>query len=524
MFQLGTKTIAKREQRIVVLIAGCIILVSAIPYLIGYFNTPLGKEYLGFIQPYREDAYYHFSYLRQAEVGYWLFEDLFNGGLSQGHIVPNILFVVLGKLAWLLGGNIYAAFYLYAAFFIVVNTWLIYLFISEFLDRYRFTALALTLLGGGLGWYWPGSRDWNFIEFLVLRWMRMEVVIPATVALILIFYLAMCRAQKGGQDGCGRIMMAIAAGLQSFVHPHDLLPMFLVGGAWLVITNQGLQRMWFIIWPSMVAVTPAAIWYGIILNRAPHLTDYVSLWDGYHLLPQFSAAAPFWLVIVAGAVVLWRVRSEQTLLWLWLLVTISLLFIRVPLGGQHYLMHAHTLPLSILAVTVLSSISLPTARIGLLIVTVCFASLSNAGSYIKDIRQMSDPEFGGYVEPGLKELVHEIGQRCDSDDVLLASPSIGGPVILEHACRLWMLQEEQTVEFFDRQRDLQALAAGDPQVTKRLLAQANIVALAKNKSHVNGVVYTTKARLELKVQGWSSVYDNEVGTVFIRDHNFIPSP
>jgi len=191
----------------------------------------------------------------------------------------------------------------------------------------------------------------------------------------------------------------------------------------------------------------------------------------------------------------------------------------VPLGGQHYLLHGHSLPLAILVVTGLSSIRLPAVRISVIVVTVFFSSLSNVGTYIKDIKQMADPEFGGYIEPELTQLVHEIGRRCGSDDVLLASPSIGGPVILEYVCRLWMLEDEQTVAFHERQRELRALAAGDSQVAKRLLAQADIVALAKRQAYGDDIAYSAKAGLVLNEQGWRPVFDNETGTIFIRKNN-----
>lgn len=157
--------ITKKEWRFVLLFSIIIAAISALPYLIGYFNAPPDKQFTGVHIVNTYDTYWYISLIEQAREGNILFKYLSFPEYQQP-IIFHPLFLLMGLFAWLTGfANIFV-YHLFRIILGIIFLWLSYVFISYFLENTIKRKIALFFLATGSGLGWLAAFFVNFNTFI----------------------------------------------------------------------------------------------------------------------------------------------------------------------------------------------------------------------------------------------------------------------------------------------------------------------------------------------------------------------
>ncbi len=146
--------VEKAERRWLWGFALVVIVITTLPYLIGYFRQGDNWRFTGMVFGVEDGNSYIAKMLRGAN-GEWLFRTPYSPYPQQGALVY-FPFVFLGKLTAPPGQHeqLVAVYHLFRAASIILYTFAVYDFISLFIKEIRLRRLgaALVTLGGGLGW------------------------------------------------------------------------------------------------------------------------------------------------------------------------------------------------------------------------------------------------------------------------------------------------------------------------------------------------------------------------------------
>jgi hypothetical protein len=153
-----------------------IMLITMIPYLIGFASEDSGWYFTGFVIAV-EDGNSYIAKMLTGSVGKWLFKTPYSSSEQQG-IVAYLPYLILGKLA---GGKALHTqlVVIYHAFRFLAGTLCIlagYDFISIYIKtrKWRWWAITLFTLGGGCGWILVILGQKNLLGSLPLDFISPE--------------------------------------------------------------------------------------------------------------------------------------------------------------------------------------------------------------------------------------------------------------------------------------------------------------------------------------------------------------
>ncbi|MCL4237315.1 MAG: hypothetical protein KJ047_03610 [Anaerolineae bacterium] len=400
----GGDEISRAEWRRVALFAVAVMLVTAIPYIIGALAAGAGWTFGGFVFG-ADDGYSYLAKMRLGARGDWLFTLRYTHEPHGGALLL-LHYLLLGKLAALfvsphsasLPAALIIAFHaarIACGFALILVT---YRFIAVFLrgPATRMLALVLIALGGGLGWplALAGRGDW-------LGSLPVDFYVPEGYSFLILFglpHLALARAAllgglllllrasappsptlppqggKGeslqehsprlregrgwGMGGAAGPRWALGAGLCWVVVglcvPFYLAVIYAVLGAWgLAAWGRTRRFPWALFWPATVAalvtLPPLASSAAAFLG-----SDVLGTWSAQNRLPS-----PHPLHYVLGYVALaipaalgWRWAWRRgglphLLLTAWVIAAPVLAYL--PVNVQRRLLEGAIVPLGILA-------------------------------------------------------------------------------------------------------------------------------------------------------------------------------
>ncbi len=143
-----------KERRWVIFFSFFVIVVTTIPYLIGYFRQGSDWRYTGFVFGV-EDGNSYIAKMLSGAFGAWLFKTPYTG-YPQAGFLAFVPYILLGKLTSAPGQHeqLVALFQIFRwggiFLFVMASYDFVALFIKEI--RHRQLAVAMIGLGGGLGW------------------------------------------------------------------------------------------------------------------------------------------------------------------------------------------------------------------------------------------------------------------------------------------------------------------------------------------------------------------------------------
>jgi hypothetical protein len=196
----------KRERFGVALVILVAVAVTTSPYLYGYLSRPPDKEFLGLIgQNGNDQAFYLGWGAKQAQNGHVLFEDKYNG-YTESRLVFNLLWLVMGWSARILGAPILLVFQVERVAFAILLLLVAHRLIRRFVPGpgRRILALSLVAFSSGFGALVLGFGRWGaergifaippetwtpdlwVIESNIFLTMLWEVVLPLATVLFLL--------------------------------------------------------------------------------------------------------------------------------------------------------------------------------------------------------------------------------------------------------------------------------------------------------------------------------------------------
>lgn len=152
--QANVPHVDKDEKRWVFFVASIVMLITTLPYFLGYHHQGEELRFTGFVFAV-EDGNSYIAKMLSGYAGAWLFRTPYTPLPQQGVLVF-LPYLILGKLAAPPGLHeqhvvLYHLFRLFSGF---VLFWVTYRFISIFVEevKWRRLGLMLAMVGSGLGW------------------------------------------------------------------------------------------------------------------------------------------------------------------------------------------------------------------------------------------------------------------------------------------------------------------------------------------------------------------------------------
>jgi hypothetical protein len=472
--------VARREWIFVASLALAVLLITEIPYIIGWLTSSPNWVFEGSIIDV-DDAHSHLATMRQGYQGEWQYRILFTPEAHDGAYIYTF-FIALGHLARLANVEPITLHHGARLVFGFLYLLAVYAFIALFLPDFprRRLAYVLVCFSSGLGWLallLDGSFivgnitpvDFWFIEmysfFTVMLFPHTSL---ALTLLLITFGLTLYYIETGK-------WIAVVGALVSSVglcaiHPFMLLVIALVpGGYWLFVSlRQGLRlgRL-----PGLAVLVLASlsvvVYQYLIIEGNPVFASWQA--QNINLSP-----APWHYVLGYGIVLALAIPGgwwafDQTERWpllpLWLLIIGPLLYISFGFSLQRRLIEGAQVPLCILATVGMTSYVLPAVRrsrmatalsargypsrrlellvrnllVGLALPSTVFLLLSAslaAASGAPDMFHSAD-EIAA---------VDWLGANSSPDDTVLASYDIGGFIPPRIGHRVFMGHWTETVD------------------------------------------------------------------------------
>ena len=256
---------AMAERRIVAALIAFTLLVTTLPYALGYFLAPVmgvqgsAATFIG--TPYNIDDYCNYlSWLRQMADGRFFLHNMFTTD-AQNDLEFNVFFWLLGRVMALTHCSPQAA--LQGARLVGGGAllWLIYRFYRHCLpaDRYaRLSAFGFACLSSGFGWVqWHHWRDKNLPGGPVDAWQPeaytfLSIYTSALMTVSTVFILgALYALLRGEQTGKWRyaVYAGLCGGILGNMHSYDVLHLSAAWGLFLVVwtvlkRGQGVALSW----------------------------------------------------------------------------------------------------------------------------------------------------------------------------------------------------------------------------------------------------------------------------------------
>jgi hypothetical protein len=217
-----------KERRWVIYFSIFVIVVTTVPYLIGYFRQGSNWQYTGFIFGV-EDGNSYIAKMLGGSAGAWLFKTPYTV-YPQAGFLAFLPYILLGKLTSAPGQHeqLVALFQIFRwigiFLFVIASYDFVALFIKE--TRHRQLAVAIICLGGGLGWlsvlglrtFWKEGLPLEFYSpesfgFLSLYGVPHLAVGRALLLWGLCKYLAPVDAKQDNKHGIKGGILWLALGL-----------------------------------------------------------------------------------------------------------------------------------------------------------------------------------------------------------------------------------------------------------------------------------------------------------------------
>lgn len=354
--------VTRREWRRVIIASLLIVAWTAVPYVLGALastpNATFGGLLIGL-----EDQYSYLAKMVQGAHGAWLFHLPYTAP-PHPPIFLYTFYLVLGKLAALLGLPNTGMYHVARLIFGFITLLVIYRFIAEFVRpvALRWLAFLLTALAGGPGWLAFVAGQPTLLDSLPLEYIVPEgftfLMLYTLPHLLLARTLLLLGAIGVWQAGAtGSLKRTIGAGLlwcaMSIIQPIYAAIVLMLAFLMFLSRSIVLRRpAWRSARAGGIAFSMTLPMLGYVLlvfNSDPTYGPWsrTFITSPGPLLYALTYAIP--LVLAVGGLFYLRRRREAGLIFLalWAIVTPFMLY--APMNAQRRLIESWQIPLSVLA-------------------------------------------------------------------------------------------------------------------------------------------------------------------------------
>ena len=452
------------ERRVVALLIGATLLLTSLPYLLGYFSTPLGMRFIG--TAYNIDDFCNYlSWLRQNADGYFFYHNLFATD-PQKNLEFNLFFYGLGRLMHYARLSPQAVWQIARVGGGLGLLWLTYRFYRHCLpdDRAaRLTAFGFVCLSSGFGWmtweHWrsknlPGSPvdAWQPEAYTFLSLYTSALFVVSTLLILATLYALL----RGEETGRWRfpVLAGVCGAILGNIHSYDVLHLSCAWGLFLVVwtilhRGRGVALAWGRGLVALAITAPTTLYQLYIFNTEATFHKRANV-------PTLSPA--FWHYILGyGLVFLLAVIALVALLRLpqdWgrggvspfprplLLVTCwavgGFVAAYLPFAFQRKMLMGEHIPLCLLAGVGASFLlhrltPRPTLQAAALALLVLATFPSNALFLRRDIHHVEDNHSETGLQPYLPDTVYDCYRwvrlnLTPRHDAVLSFPTLAAPL------------------------------------------------------------------------------------------------
>jgi hypothetical protein len=498
---------ARATARVNLALAGFILAllaITALPYVYGYASAPPGRVFQGILFDVPDVAQY-WSWMRDHRTSLLVPNRM--TAEPNDPALFNMLWLVLGRIQVLTGTGAPAMFQLMriagGTAFLLVLWWFAGLLTPD--RRQRWTAYLLATLGGGLGWIWVVDKYLSRLAD-VRHPLDIYVAEPNTffsllaqphflsaAALLLATFSFFLTAERHGDDWRRYGLATLCALLLGLQHAYDLLIIYFVLGAYVLVQFAGARRvLWGRFW-GLAAVGllsfPPAGYFTLLTTRNPLWKEVLAQFDNAGVFTPnllhlpILLGLPFIVTLIYSAnklTQLYRRPKPPTppnaqcsilnaqFLWVWAIVGFGLLYI--PTDFQIHMLNPYQVPLALLATQALwqwtSRWNMPIRqnvrwpRIGAqwLVVVLFIAATLPANLYlwswrVIDLRRAEHPF---YLTSDEVAALDWLDARSAERAVVLSGLELGQYVPALTGHRAFLSHWAQTVRFYEKQHDVTA--------------------------------------------------------------------
>ena len=321
--------------------------ITTLPYLVGMAVQGDEWHFTGFVFGV-EDGNSYIAKMRLGQIGDWLFRTPYSAELQNG-VLAFLPYILLGKTAAPpeVHLQLVVLFHIFRVICIPFTVWIMYQFISIFLEdhRWRKWATILVTMGGGIGWViltmgrisWLGSLPLEWISpesFGFLSFYGLPHLLLAR-ALLFLSAILLLRAEDNSKYAwfAGGVIV-----LLFFVQPLSALTLAVVVAVYnLLVLIYGLQKKKIQIYRPlfynslrmMIPALPVFVYFVYAFSTDP----FLKTWTGqnqilsphpFHYLLAYGLMIPF--LIVAFRKRVWKTQLQWLLPIGWLVAGLFLAY------------------------------------------------------------------------------------------------------------------------------------------------------------------------------------------------------
>jgi hypothetical protein len=353
--------VSRTEWRWVIIWLTVVLLITSIPYLVGWLRSTPDKVFSGFAFAI-EDGYSYLSKMKQGAEGLWLFQLPYT---SEAH-TPTIFYLfhlLLGKISALTDLSTPLVYHLARLIFDAILLAVLYRFIALFTAwrSVRRLAFLLVIFGGGLGWLLILMGQVNWLDSTPL-----DLISPEAYTFLILYafpHLALARTLlllglnalwKNPRDSVQRAVLAGACWLgMGLIVPFYVAvvgAIVIVGfiAEAVVVRKIAWRKVGLAALAGLIAAPPLIytfvivgtdpiwnVWASQLVILSPHPLHYVL---GYAVMGVLA---------IIGLVKTWRRRVIDPKLIGWLIAVPLVIYL--PFNSQRRLIEGWQIPLAICA-------------------------------------------------------------------------------------------------------------------------------------------------------------------------------
>ncbi|MDD5039548.1 MAG: hypothetical protein PHY34_00170 [Patescibacteria group bacterium] len=470
------QSISKREWIFIAVIACATIVITAAPYLYGYFTRPTGMVYTGLHHLTPGDTNVFLSMIEQVKQGHAVFLNLYTGE-AQSRIFINPLWLSVGLFAKAFDMPNLLALHIARSILIAVFIFVVYLFIAYVIrhQRWRVWVLILIVFSSGLGVFFnPFLFDPNNIEehptdiwvpesitFLTLY--HTPHIIASLTLIVLVFLLMLLAFDTN------RVSYSVAAGIANlfltWFHPFNAPTIALTLAIFICVQCiRSRTVLWQYLKHGVVLAlfTVPPVLYLYLISRADWV---IRNWSAQNILNSPSIwmyLIGFGLLLPLAAVGAWKLRGKPTsrhiFVLSWIAATMALVYF--PVAFQRRMIEGFHIPLSILAfIGVASVVSVISRKRGsdsmapviVLIVLFVFLPLTNAQIVGQDIHlYQTKKALPYYLTEQEVEAMHWLRDHVGEREVIFSSYYMGNFIPAYSGRVVWVGHGPQTINLQEK--------------------------------------------------------------------------
>ena len=469
-------TVSRREITLATLWSVFIVLLTSGPYIAGQLEAD-GRYFSGLVSAV-DDGNVYLQWIRQCAEGDWTLSNQYSADEGRGLSV-NVFLLALGRTARLLHltpPQVFGAARVIAGCLCLVAFYLLACSFSPS-PAFRWTALLLVSLAGGLGWLIdllpPGTVAFQPIDYGP-RWLyQPEAITFVSILINPLFAFSMglmCLSLFCALRGIdtGRTRWALIGGVCLLVlgnaHTYDLPVVHLTILAWFLIavaTKRLPFRRALLMYAVMFVMTlPPGLWQWHVMQSDPAYrakTSTPTLSRPY--LDYVLGQGVPWLLALIGVAWLALTKSVQRrrLAYLvpWAVIASAVIYLPVP--WQRKMAEGMQFPLCLLAAVTVGialgdwlarlcdSTKVAETRVFLAATFVVLLAMpSNVLFYADCLRHVrtNNADLAHvmmppvYLEPAEYDAMQELAARCTDRDVVISSSMMGSHIPALTPCRV----------------------------------------------------------------------------------------